>query len=45
MEFKELTIDQVRLLLDRGEASAVEICQAHLTPASREILRSRPHPF
>ena len=30
MELKELTIDQVRSLLDRGEASAVEICQAHL---------------
>jgi aspartyl-tRNA(Asn)/glutamyl-tRNA(Gln) amidotransferase subunit A len=30
VELKELTIDQVRLLLDRGEASAVEICQAHL---------------
>jgi aspartyl-tRNA(Asn)/glutamyl-tRNA(Gln) amidotransferase subunit A len=30
VELKELTIDQVRSLLDRGEASAVEICQAHL---------------
>jgi aspartyl-tRNA(Asn)/glutamyl-tRNA(Gln) amidotransferase subunit A len=30
VELKDLTIDQVRLLLDRGEASAVEICQAHL---------------
>src|SRR5438552_4115987 len=30
VELKELTFDQVRLLLDRGEASAVEICQAHL---------------
>jgi aspartyl-tRNA(Asn)/glutamyl-tRNA(Gln) amidotransferase subunit A len=30
LELKELTIDQVRSLLDRGEASAVEICQAHL---------------
>lgn len=31
MELKELTIDQLRLLLDRGETSAVEICRAHLS--------------
>ncbi|MCI0625784.1 MAG: Asp-tRNA(Asn)/Glu-tRNA(Gln) amidotransferase subunit GatA [Acidobacteria bacterium] len=30
MEVRELTIDQVRSLLERGEVSAVEICQAHL---------------
>ena len=35
MELKELTIDQVRLLLDHGEASAVEICQAHLDSLER----------
>jgi len=30
VDLQELTIDDIRLLLDRGEASAVEICQAHL---------------
>lgn len=44
MDPRELTIDQVRLLLDRGEASAVEICQAHLdciaqrNPETRALL-------
>ena len=35
MEPKELTIDRVKLMVERGEASAVEICQIHLNSIER----------
>lgn len=35
MDLNQLTIEKVRTLVDRGEASAVEICQAYLQSIAR----------
>ena len=35
MDLLELTVEKVRTLIDRGEASAEELCQAHLEKISR----------
>jgi aspartyl-tRNA(Asn)/glutamyl-tRNA(Gln) amidotransferase subunit A len=35
VDLRELTVEKVRTLIDRGEASAEELCQAHLEKISR----------